>query len=134
MSQSRASYTLFHIPTFVGLTIRKLDGGNTFHTRPQYHPRTAFQCISHEKNESIYRETLYATSFFLFLQFCQFLHLKTSSCTSKFLVAITPNRAVSWIPEAYDGRATDIFVIRDSGFLDLLEPLDRVMADCAFKI
>ena len=52
----------------------------------------------------------------------------------KFLVAITPNGAISWIPEAYGRRATDIFVIRDSGFLDLLEPLDCGMADRGFKI
>ena len=55
-------------------------------------------------------------------------------CAFKFLVAITPNGEVSWISEAYGGWATDIFVVRDSEFLDLLEPLDRVMADRWFKI
>ena len=55
-------------------------------------------------------------------------------CTFKFLVAITPNGAVSWVSSAYGGRATDIHIVRDSGFLDLLEPFDRVMADRGFKI
>ena len=32
------------------------------------------------------------------------------------------------------GRATDIHVVRDSGFLKKLEPFDQVMADRGFKI
>ena len=55
-------------------------------------------------------------------------------CTVKFLVAITPNGAVSWLSPLYGGRASDIFIIRNSGFLDILEPFDQVMADRGFKI
>ena len=54
--------------------------------------------------------------------------------TFKVLVAITPNGAVSYVSPAYGGRATDIFVVKDSGFLNLLEPYDEVMADRGFKI
>ena len=36
--------------------------------------------------------------------------------------------------DSYGGRSTDVFMVRDSGFLDLLEPYDEVMADRGFKI
>lgn len=55
-------------------------------------------------------------------------------CTVKFLVCITPNGAVSWISPLYGGRSSDIHIVRDSGFLKLLEPFDQVMADRGFKI
>lgn len=54
--------------------------------------------------------------------------------TFKVLVAITPNGAISYVSPAYGGRATDVFVVRDSGFLNYLEPYDEVMADRGFKI
>ncbi len=54
--------------------------------------------------------------------------------TFKVLVCITPNGAISWISPAYGGRASDKFIVNDSGFLDLLEPFDCVMADRGFKI
>ena len=49
-------------------------------------------------------------------------------CTIKFLAA------VSWTSPVYGGRSSEIHVVRDSGFLDLLEPFDQVMADRRFKI
>ena len=49
-------------------------------------------------------------------------------------VSITPNGAVSYVSPAYGGRATDIFIVKDSSFLNLLEPYDEVMADRGFKI
>ena len=54
--------------------------------------------------------------------------------TYKVLVAITPNGAVSYVSPAYGGRATDVHIVRDSGFLDLVEPYDEIMADRGFKI
>ena len=54
--------------------------------------------------------------------------------TFKALVAITPNGAISYVSPTYGGRATDIFIVKDSGFLDLLQPFDEVMADRGFKI
>ena len=54
--------------------------------------------------------------------------------TVKFLYGITPNGASSYISPCYGGRATDIHIVRDSGFLKKLEPFDQVMADRSFKI
>ena len=55
-------------------------------------------------------------------------------CTVKFLVAITPNGAISYVSPCYGGRASDKFIVTDSGFLNLLEPYDQVLADRGFKI
>ena len=38
------------------------------------------------------------------------------------------------VSPAYGGRATDIFIVHDSGFLYLIESYDEVMADRGFKI
>ena len=56
------------------------------------------------------------------------------SCTFKFLIAVTPNGAVSWVSPCYGGCTTDIHIVRNSGFLDALELYDTVMADRGFKI
>lgn len=55
-------------------------------------------------------------------------------CTIKYLVAITPNGAISWVSPCYGGRTTDKYIVKDSGFLDILEPYDTLMADRGFKI
>ena len=55
-------------------------------------------------------------------------------CTVKFLVAITPNGLICWLSPAYGGRASDVHIVRDSGFLRVLEPGDQIMADRGFKI
>ena len=55
-------------------------------------------------------------------------------CTSKFLVAITPNGAISWILSIYGSHTSDVYIVRNSGFLDLLEPYNRVMSGRGFKI
>ncbi|CAB3995285.1 Hypothetical predicted protein [Paramuricea clavata] len=59
-------------------------------------------------------------------------------------VAITPTGAISYVSPAYGGRATNIFIVCDPGFLYLIEPsichdliiwlYDEVMADRGFKI
>ena len=54
--------------------------------------------------------------------------------TFKVLIGITPNGAVSYVSECYGGRASDLHVVRNSGFLDFLAPRDEVMADRGFKI
>ena len=54
--------------------------------------------------------------------------------TVKFLVGITPNEAISYISDVYGGRASDIFIVQDCGYLNLLQPQDEVMADRGFKI
>ena len=52
-------------------------------------------------------------------------------CTSKFLVAITPNGAMSWISSTYGGCTSDVYIVRNSGFLDLLELYDTVPSSAA---
>ena len=54
--------------------------------------------------------------------------------TFKVLVAITPNGALSYVSSCYGGRASDIFIVRNSGFLNMIEPYDEIMADRGFKI
>ena len=48
--------------------------------------------------------------------------------TYKVLVAITPNGAISYVSSCYGGRASDIFIVRNSGFLKMIEPYDEIMA------
>ena len=43
-------------------------------------------------------------------------------CTFKFLVVITPNGTVSWVSPCYGGSTTDVYIVQDSGFLDILKP------------
>jgi hypothetical protein len=50
------------------------------------------------------------------------------------LVAITQNGAISYVSPAYEGRASDVYIVSDSGFLDYLIPYDEIMADRGFKI
>ena len=54
--------------------------------------------------------------------------------TIKVLIGITPTGAISYVSPVYGGRASDVFVVRNSGFLKLIEPYDQVMADRGFKI
>lgn len=55
-----------------------------------------------------------------------------SSYTIKVLVAITPNGMISFLSKCYGGRSSDSFITNDSGFLNLLEPGDIVLADKGF--
>ena len=41
--------------------------------------------------------------------------------TAKFLIAITPNGAISFLSKCWGGRATDKLITQNSGFLDLIE-------------
>lgn len=54
--------------------------------------------------------------------------------TMKFLIAVTPNGAPCYVPPCYGGRATDKFIVKDCGFLNIVEPYDQIMADRGFKI
>ena len=50
------------------------------------------------------------------------------------MVGITPTGFISFLSSCYGGRASDKFITRDSGFYDLLERDDEVMADRGFQI
>ena len=50
------------------------------------------------------------------------------------MICITPNGVISWVSPAYGRITSDAHIIRDSEFLDLLEPYDQIMADRGFKI
>ncbi|XP_077544728.1 uncharacterized protein LOC144157886 [Haemaphysalis longicornis] len=52
--------------------------------------------------------------------------------TVKFLVAITPCGTICFNSEAYGGRCSDAFITVNSGFLDLVEPGDTILADKGF--
>ena len=52
--------------------------------------------------------------------------------TVKYLVGITPCGLISFISKGYGGRTSDSFIVNDSGFIDLVEPGDEIMADKGF--
>lgn len=54
--------------------------------------------------------------------------------TVKFLVDITPNGAISFLSKCWGGRATDKCIVQNSGFLDLVEYGDLILADRGFDI
>lgn len=54
--------------------------------------------------------------------------------TAKILVSITPNGAFNFVSKGWGGRTSDVYVTRESGFYDILERHDHVMADRGFTI
>ncbi|XP_064467623.1 uncharacterized protein LOC135378506 [Ornithodoros turicata] len=52
--------------------------------------------------------------------------------TLKFLVGISPNGAVTFLSKAFGGRTSDSSITVESGFLDLHQPGDCVLADKGF--
>ena len=46
----------------------------------------------------------------------------------KFLVAVTPNRALCYVSPCYGGRANDKFIVKDCGFLNFVEPYCSVLS------
>ena len=54
--------------------------------------------------------------------------------TVKYCVAVAPSGVIMHISRAYGGRASDKFIVLDSGILNNLLPGDEVMADRGFTI
>ena len=54
--------------------------------------------------------------------------------TVKFLIGITPCGAISFLSKCWGGRATDKCITQNSGFLDLVEYGDVILADRGFDI
>ena len=55
---------------------------------------------------------------------------------SKFFIACTPLGSISFISKAWGGRATDIEIVRDSGFISssFHLPVDQILADRGFLL
>ena len=54
--------------------------------------------------------------------------------TLKFLIAVAPNSAITFVSPACPGRHSDTQVTRSSGFFDGLDQYDEIMADRGFLI
>uniref|UniRef100_A0A8C6U0Y4 THAP-type domain-containing protein n=1 Tax=Neogobius melanostomus TaxID=47308 RepID=A0A8C6U0Y4_9GOBI len=54
--------------------------------------------------------------------------------TLKYLVGIAPNGHISFMSKAWGGQTTDRQIVQQSGFLDLVDPQDLIMADRGFPI
>ena len=54
--------------------------------------------------------------------------------TVKFLVGIAPNGMITCLSKAWGGRASDQHITKTSGFIDLIEPGDLILADRGFTI
>ena len=64
----------------------------------------------------------------LYAQACPWSDYKKHN-TLTVLIAIAPSGCIMFISDTYGGRTSDQFICQNSGFYDLLEYRDEVMAD-----
>ena len=61
--------------------------------------------------------------------------LNINIATVEFLLqSLQIELSISYVSSCYGGRASDIFIVRNSGFLNMIEPYDEIMEDRGFKI
>ena len=54
--------------------------------------------------------------------------------TVKYLLSINPSGLINYVSKCWGGRTSDKHITNNSGFLDIIEPYDTVMADRGFQI
>ena len=54
--------------------------------------------------------------------------------TVKYLVSCLPCGMINFISNGWSGRASDNYVTEHSGFTEILEPMDKILADKGFTI
>ena len=54
--------------------------------------------------------------------------------TAKYLISITPQGVISFISNGWGGRASDKYIVENSGYLNHLSPGDVVLADRGFDV
>ena len=54
--------------------------------------------------------------------------------TAKYLIGIAPNGMISFLSVGWGGRTSDKRIVNESGFLDLVDPGDVILADRGFTI
>ena len=54
--------------------------------------------------------------------------------TAKILVSVTPRGKICYVSKCWGGRASDVHIVNESGFLNNIDPFDQIMADKGFTI
>ena len=54
--------------------------------------------------------------------------------TAKYLISITPQGVISFISNGWGGRASDKYIVENSGYLKYINPGDFVLADRGFDV
>ena len=57
-----------------------------------------------------------------------------SNSTVKFLIGILPNGTVCFVSDGFEGSISDKEIVKQSGFLEKINPNDMVLADRGFLI